>query len=106
MQVREGGRELSVIFAPSVSAPGYRLVENSEYATIVDDYRASFEKLATLKPDVFLATHGSFFDLERKAVERRRKTASNPFIAPDEYRDFVARWRAQFEKELGRQKAK
>lgn len=104
-RLRSGDRELSVMFAPSLSAPGYRLVGNEKYPEIADDYRATFDRLARPSPDVFLSTHGSFFDLEGKAAARREGVAPNPFVTPGEYREFVAHWRAQFEKELARQKA-
>jgi len=104
-RVRDGDRELLVVFAPSLSAPGYKLTDNDAYRNIVDDYRSTFERLGRLKPDVFLATHGSFFDLETAAELRRRGKGANPFIAPDKYREFVSYWREHFEKELATQRA-
>lgn len=101
----DGNREYLVVFAPSLSAPGYKLVDNHAYPEIVDDYRATFERLAKLKPDIFLATHGSFFDLEANASARRSGRGPNPFVAPRAYAEFVARWREQFEKELEAQSA-
>jgi len=103
--VRDGDRKLLVVFAPSLSAPGYRLVDNHDYHRIVDDYRATFERLAALEPDVFLATHGSFFDLETAAAVRRRGAGANPFVTPSRYREFVSYWRERFEKELATQQA-
>jgi metallo-beta-lactamase class B len=104
-RVRDGDRELLVVFAPSLSAPGYRLVDNRAYRNIVEDYRATFERLAKLKPDVFLGTHGSFFDLETTAAARRRGKGANPFIAPARYGEFVSYWKDSFEKELASQEA-
>jgi metallo-beta-lactamase class B len=104
-RVRDGDRDLLVVFAPSLSAPGYTLVDNHEYRSIVGDYCATFERLAKLKPDVFLATHGSFFDLETTAAARRRGKGANPFIAPTRYGEFVSYWKDRFEKELASQEA-
>jgi metallo-beta-lactamase class B len=104
-RVRDGNRELLVVFAPSLSAPGYRLVDNQAYPSIAADYRATFDRLAKLKPDVFLSTHGSFFDLESNAAARRQGKGANPFIAPARYREFVSYWKDRFEKELASQEA-
>ena len=102
-RVREGDRELFVIFAPSLSAPGYKLVRNEAYPEIVENYRSTFERLARVEADVFLSTHGSFFDLARKAAARRAGDEPNRFIAPREYRAFVEHWRKEFEENLARQ---
>lgn len=36
--------------------------------------------MKTLKPDVFLASHGSFFDLLEKAEKIRATREPNPFV--------------------------
>lgn len=105
-RARDGRRELLVVFAPSLSAPGYDLVDNEAYPGIVADYRATFARLATLEPDVFLGTHGSFFELEAKGAARAKGIAPNPFLAPGEYAKFVSLWRDRFEAELAKQKAR
>jgi len=76
--VVENGKKLDVAFLCSVTAPGYQLVGNAKYPEIMDDYRASFEKLRSIHPDVFLGNHGSFFDLDGKIA--RRGEAANPFV--------------------------
>lgn len=103
-RIRDGERELLVIFAPSLSAPGYKLVRNDGYPEIVENYRSTFDRLARVEADVFLSTHGSFFDLARKAAARRAGDESNLFIAPREYRAFVEYWRKEFEENLARQR--
>src|SRR5688572_2223731 len=67
--------------SPTVPAP-YRLTANRRYPDAVADYRRQFETLRSLEPDIWLASHGSFFDLEGK-----RKSGS--FVDPDGYRTFV-----------------
>jgi metallo-beta-lactamase class B len=76
--VEEDGKPLDVVFLCSVTAPGYQLVNNEKYPEILDDYRASFAALRRLDPDIFLANHGSFFDLPEKLARKK------PFLARGE----------------------
>jgi len=46
-----------------------------------------WDELRALKPDVFLASRGTLFDLEGKYARRNEKP--NPFIDPQGYRRFV-----------------
>src|SRR5207253_6916229 len=50
-----------VVFVCSTTAPGYRLE-----GPIVDEFRETFRRLEAMPCDVFLAAHGSFFDLDEK----------------------------------------
>jgi metallo-beta-lactamase class B len=87
----------NVVFVGSPTVPsGYRLVGNPRYPDAIADYRRQFAILRSLKCDVFLASHGNFFDLAEKMKRRREKI--NPFIDPDGYREFVKRTAAQMEK--------
>ncbi len=103
-QAIEGGRSYDVTFLCSTTAPGYKLVNNAAYPTIVSDFRSSFAKLRKIHTDVFLASHGSFFHLEQKRKEIGAGKA-NPFIAPDEYQQFLAASERDFEKQLREQQA-
>jgi metallo-beta-lactamase class B len=42
MKVNDDGRQYNVVFAASVSAPGYQLIGNKKYPEIVADYRKTF----------------------------------------------------------------
>ena len=89
-----------VIFVGSPTIPnGYQLVGNRAYPNIADDYRRQFKTLRSLHPDVFLASHGNFFDLQSKLVSRN-------FIDPDGYRKFVDEMEARFDKVLAEQSGK
>jgi metallo-beta-lactamase class B len=95
LDVEEGGESYRVLFANSMSAPGYDLRDNQKYPTIMDDYRASFDRLEAIDADVFLATHGSFYRLEpkREALAAREDGGPNPFVDPEESKRWVERWR-------------
>jgi len=91
--IREGEKSYSVVFVGSPSAPDYTLTTNRRYPDAVADYRRQFEILHSLHPDIFLGSHGSFFDLDTK-----RKT--HEFVNPDEYRKFVDDMERAFERRV------
>lgn len=105
MDVEEDGRTYTVLFANSMSAPGYDLVDNEKYPEIMNDYRRSFERLGQIDADIFLSTHGSFLNLRQKAEAIRTGTGSNPFIDPAESKRFVEQWRGEIENQYAEQKA-
>lgn len=104
MDVEEGGETYRVLFANSLSAPGYDLLDNEKYPTIMDDYRASFDRLAAIDADVFLATHGSFFRLQEKREAMAAREAAgegpNPFVDREESKRYAKRWRRIVERQV------
>jgi metallo-beta-lactamase class B len=104
MEVQENGRTLKVVIigSPNVN-PGYILVGNRDYPRIAEDYERSFDLLLSLRADVFLGAHGSYFNLKGKS-EKLKAGNSNPFIDPAGYLDYVTERRDTFRKELQRQK--
>ena len=51
------GQPLRIAYADSLSAPGFRLVDNARYPHIVDDYRHSFDVVRNLPCDLLLTPH-------------------------------------------------
>jgi metallo-beta-lactamase class B len=97
MTVADGGRSYAVVFPGSTTVnPGTRLVRNPSYPGIAADYRKTFDRLAALKPDIFLGAHASFFDL---AGKRARMTAegARAFVDPEGYRRLHAQKREAFD---------
>lgn len=104
-RVRTGGRELDVVFAASVSAPGYQLVNNAAYPDIWRDLQASIAALRALPCDVFLAPHGQVFGLTNKARRLAEHPETHPFIDPDGYRAFCDDAEARLRKQHAEQAA-
>ncbi|HZB45403.1 MAG TPA: hypothetical protein VE360_09175, partial [Pyrinomonadaceae bacterium] len=98
--VREGGKKYEVVFFGSTTAPGYRLVGNEKYPSLVADYERTFRVSKALTPDVFLASHGSFFDLAGKAERARQGASPNPFIDPESYRRYLEATEKTFREQL------
>jgi len=87
--------QYDVVFLCSPSVPSnYRLVGNERYPNAVEDYRRQFAFLRSLHPDIFLASHGGFFDLAEK---RRKPGRRNPFVDPEGYRKVAALFEKRFE---------
>lgn len=92
MRVEDGGRVLDVVFAGSVTAPGYKLVgAGQSYPGIDADFARSFAMLKTLPCDVYLALHGHESGLNGKRQRLAAGEAANPFIDPAGYREWIAR---------------
>ncbi len=106
MKVKEGGKTLDVVIvgSPNVN-PGYKLTNNQAYPRIAADYERTFRVLKSLRCDIFLGAHGSYFDLETK-YPRLKEGGAAVFIDPDGYRKYVAERERAFKAELAKQKAK
>lgn len=90
LEVKENGEKYNVLFHGSTTAPGYKLVGNEKYPNIISDYEKTFALMKKLNPDVFLASHGNFFDLLGKIEKLKQDKSSNPFIDRQIYKDFLA----------------
>lgn len=102
--VEEDGKQYHVVFVCSTSVlPSYSLVSKPTYPNIARDYENTFRVLRSLPCDVFLASHGSFFDLAGKREAMQRGAKTNPFIDPAGYRAYLDRSEASFREELRRQ---
>lgn len=99
----EGGRKLHVVIvgSPNVN-PGYKLVGNTLYPQIADDYRHEFQVLNSLPCDIFLGAHGGYFGLKEK-YDRWKAGDRNAFIDPEGYKTYIADRQQAFEAEYKKQ---
>jgi metallo-beta-lactamase class B len=100
MKVRDGDRDLDVVIVGSTTIPGYKLLNNTAYPNIVADYAYTFDLLKTLRCDVFLAPHGSFFGLDEKRLLMEKGAKTNPFIDPQGYRRFIDATERAYQEQL------
>jgi metallo-beta-lactamase class B len=103
--VSENNRKYKIVFASSVTTLDYSLVDNPKYQRVAEDFADTFATLKNIKADVFLASHGQFFDLKEKAARLRAGAKPNPFIDPAGYQRFIARMTKTFEDKLKTEKA-
>ena len=103
LQVSEDGKLYNVVIvgSPNVN-PGYKLVHNSTYPQIAQDYEHMFQVLKALPCDIFLGAHGSYYGMTVK-FSRAGQDKTNPFIDPSGYRDYVADREQAFRAELAKQ---
>jgi metallo-beta-lactamase class B len=84
-----------IVNVPSVVVP---LVGNKLYPNIVEDYEATFAKLKQLQPTIWVAGHGSQYDLAAKH-------AKGSFEDPAGYTATVAAAEKTFREKFAREKA-
>ncbi|PJL11336.1 subclass B3 metallo-beta-lactamase [Stenotrophomonas maltophilia] len=51
------GKPVRIVYADSLSAPGYQLQDNPRYPHLIDDYRRSFATVRALPCDILLTPH-------------------------------------------------
>jgi metallo-beta-lactamase class B len=103
--VKDGGKDLNVMFLCSVSSPGYKLVNNPKYPNIVEDYERSFAWLKDQKVDIFLAAHGMIYDLKEKMEKLAAGAKTDPFADPEGYKKFIDDSEKAFREKLAKQQA-
>lgn len=106
LEVSENGKKYNVVFVGSTTVPGHKLVGNTKYPNIAADYEKTFRVMKNLKADVFLGSHGSFFNLLEKAEELRKGKSPNPFIDPQGYKTFLEETEKAFRDKLKEQQSK
>ncbi len=107
MKAEENGRSYNVVILGSIGVnPNYILVNNKVYPEIAEDYVRGFKVLRSLPVDVFLASHGAFYNMKAKyaALEKNPKGA-NPFIDPAGYKAHLDAQEKAFQAKLAEQKA-
>jgi metallo-beta-lactamase class B len=103
MAVEEDAKRYDVVFYGGTTIlPGVHLVNNPRYPGIADDFTRTFAVLKALPCDVFLAQHGTIFNLRAKTQLRASNTKGNPFIDPEGYRSYIARSEEGFLQQLER----
>jgi len=105
MKINDDGKTFNVVIvgSPNVN-DGYKLVGNTLYPQIAEDYERTFRVLKSLPCDYFLGAHGSYFDMETKYA-RLKEGVPKAFIDPDGYRKYVEEREQAFRAVLLRQRA-
>ncbi|MEO5814626.1 MAG: subclass B3 metallo-beta-lactamase [Gemmatimonadaceae bacterium] len=105
--VHHGDRELLAVDVCSLTIlPFMSLVEPESYPGIRTDFERSFKALRSLPADIFLASHGSFFDINRKHRARAEaRDLAEPFIDRAGYLRFIDHGEKRFREVLAEQQS-
>jgi metallo-beta-lactamase class B len=99
----EGSKTYIVAFPDGAGFnPGYRLMKDPSYPGIADDYRRTHHRLEMLKPDIWLAQHNEYYDLEGKRA-RAGTEGVDAWIDPEGYRRWVASKKRAFEDQVDKE---
>lgn len=104
MRVYDGSklRDVVIVGSPNVN-PGYKLVGNTAYPRITEDFEKTFRVLKSLPVDYFLGAHGNYFGLEEKYPKFKSGNVT-AFLGAPGYKNFVDDREATFRLELSNQK--
>jgi metallo-beta-lactamase class B len=105
MDAVDSGKKYRVVFVGGYTInPGVRLVGNTDYPNIVDDFARTFRVLNSLQPDIFLAQHPDIFWLEEKRRKLKDGGPGNPFIDPGGYRERIREGEEAYRDQLRRER--
>jgi metallo-beta-lactamase class B len=109
MRVMDESVPRNVVIVGSITAlSDYRLVATpghpAAYPGIAKDFVHTFDVLDTLPCDIFLSSHGEYFDLLGK-LARMKAEGSSVWIDPEGYKRAIAKSRIEFNADLARQQA-
>lgn len=108
MELEEAGETYDALIVCSFGVnANYVLVDNPSYPDQAQGYRSTFAKARAMPVDVFVASHGSFYDLPAKyeALRHRRRGDPNPFVDPDGFQAYIDLQERRFEAMLETQLA-
>jgi metallo-beta-lactamase class B len=99
--VQDGGKTYDGLIFCSATVAANRITAPLQYDGIIADYRKTFVKAKAMKVDIPLAPHPEFFgELQKAAKAKADPKAPNPFIVPAEFKPFIEKAEADFEKTL------
>jgi metallo-beta-lactamase class B len=61
--------------------------------------------LKALRCDIFLGPHAPFFEMEAKVQRLNANPATNPFIDPEGYRNYIASFEKRYTEQLQQERA-
>lgn len=91
------GQPLRIAYADSLSAPGFRLIDNPRYPHIIDDYRHSFAVVRRLPCDLLITPHPG-------ASGWSPANTAAPHTTPTTCRAYADGAEARFDKQLEEQR--
>lgn len=105
MKVVHGDRKYNAVIIGSANVnPGYNLIDNPQYLDMAADFAETFRVLKSLRCDIFLGAHGTYFGLDTKLTAFNDGDA-DAFVDPEGCRRYIANREAAFQATLAKQRA-
>src|SRR5262245_48978837 len=101
-RIADGGRTYNVLIACGGLQENARLVNNTTYPEIAEDFARGIKTFKSLPADVFLGAHSWFFDLAGK--HKRLGSGTNPYIDSAGYKAWVDNMEKNYNATLAKQK--
>jgi metallo-beta-lactamase class B len=102
LKAQEGGKTYDVVIMGGLGAANARLVNNTEYPKIAEDYVASYKYSRGLPCDVPLGSHPDHYRMTEKYPNIGN--GSNPFIDPKGCGRQLDNWEGEFRSRLEEQR--
>lgn len=99
----EGRTRQALVHCSNSVLPGYRLVGTETYPGQRADYERSYRFWRSAPCEVFLASHGGFFEM--KAKRAAMGGGANPFVDPEGCKAYFERAYLGFQAEVAKQEA-
>ena len=88
--VEENGQKYDVVLVCGLRMnPNEPLLNNPDYPNMASDFAYAFAILKTLPVDIYLSSHGYWFDMKEKIEKLKQGVSVNPFIDPEGYHRIV-----------------
>jgi metallo-beta-lactamase class B len=101
--VENGERHVAVSIGSLSILPGVKLRARPTWPGIAESFARSYAMLRAIPCDVFLGSHGNFFDLDAKRKAQIQGAKTNPFVDPDGYRVFLDQAERKYREQLARE---
>jgi metallo-beta-lactamase class B len=100
-----GERRIDLVYADSLTAPGYRLVDHPRRPGLIEEFRTSFERIRALPCDLLVTPHpqaSGLFDRHAGADRREQGVA----VQTGACRQYAERASISFERQVDAERAK
>lgn len=100
--LQEAGKTYDTFIECSLNGRFLQYVDNEDYPDIVEDMRSSYAKARTFPVELFVSSHGVFYDMKDKyeQLQARQPGDPNPFVDPAGYQAHVDEFEGTFKDAL------
>jgi len=102
MKVKDGAKTYDVVIVGSPNTNDFKLVGNTEYPTIAQDFEKTFRVMKAMPCDIFLGAHGAYFDMVAKYAKFKAGDTA-VWIDPAGYKAYVVDREKAFRAALAKQ---